>query len=91
MYSREKFTPLGYQAIAPTSSTALTVPTGAVFAYIRTDTQDVRWTDDGTVPTTLVGMVMRIEDPPLWYAGDLSALLFFDDDAGSKVKVMYYK
>ena len=85
------YTPLGYQAIVPTASTALTVPAGAQFALIRTEVQDVRWTDDATVPTLTVGMVLMIEDPAMWYSGDLSALLFFNDTAGSLVKISYYK
>lgn len=91
MNMRDSMTPLGYQAIAPTTSTALTVPNGATHALIRTEVQDVRWTDDGTVPTLTVGMVLMIEDPAMWYAGDLHALLFFNDTAGALVKISYYK
>ena len=91
MNSRDKLTPLGYQAIAPTSSTALTVPAGAAFALFRSEVQDVRWTDDGTTPTLTVGMLQMVEDSPFWYAGDLAALLFFNDTAGGIVKVLYYK
>lgn len=91
MDSRDKFTNLGYQSIAPTSSTALTVPSGAQFALIRTDTQHVRWTDDGTTPTLVIGMLLMIEDPALWYAGNLHKLLFFNDTAGALVRIQYYK
>ncbi len=91
MFMRESMTPLGYQAIAPTASTALTVPDGATHALIRTEVQDVRMTDDGTTPTLTVGLVLMIEDGPLWYAGDLHALKFFNDTAGALVKVLYYK
>lgn len=91
MMTRDKFAPLGYQAIAPTASTALTVPAQAAYALIRCEVQDCRWTDDGTVPTLTVGQILMIEDPAMWYAGDLSALLFFNDTAGSLVKILYYK
>ncbi len=91
MNTRDSFTPLGYQAIAPTASTALTVPNGATHALITTEVQDVRFTDDGTTPTLTVGLVLKIEDGPLWYAGDLHALLFFNDIAGALVKILYYK
>ncbi len=56
----------------------------------RVEVQDCRWTDDGTTPTLTVGMVTMIEDAPFWYAGDVSALLFFNDTAGSLLKVLYY-
>lgn len=91
MNSRDGFANLGYEAIAPTSSTALTVPAGAQFALIRTEVQDVRWTDDGTTPTLTVGMILMIEDPAMWYAGNLHALLFFNDTAGALVRIQYYK
>ena len=90
MGSRDGFAPAGYQAIAPTSATALTVPTGATHALIRTEVQDVRWTDDGTVPTTTVGMVLMIEDGAMWYSGNLSKLAFFEDASGALVKINYY-
>ena len=91
MNTREAFAPLGYQAIAPTGATSLTVPNGATHCLIRTEVQDVRFTDDGTTPSLTVGMVIMIEDPPLWYAGDLHALQFFNDTAGALVKILYYK
>ena len=91
MNTRDAFSPLGYQAIAPTASTALTVPTGATHALIRSEVQAVRMTDDGTTPTLTVGLPLAVADPPLWYAGDLTALLFFNDVAGGLIKVLYYK
>jgi len=91
METREAFKPLGYQAIAPTASTALTVPNGATHALIKAEVQHVRMTDDGTVPTLTVGLPLLTTDPALWYAGDLTALLFFNDTAGGLLKVLYYK
>lgn len=89
--TRDKFVPLGYQAIAPTSSTALTVPSGAAYALIVAEVQHVRYTDDGTTPTLTVGQLLKTTDPALWYAGDLQALRFFNDTAGGLIKVLYYK
>jgi len=83
--------PVGHQQIAPTSSTALTVPTGARFALIGTSVQAVRFTDDGTVPTLIKGLRISIEQGPFWYSGDLGALLFFNDVAGALVDVLYYR
>lgn len=91
MEMRDSMTPLGYQSIAPTASTALTVPNGATHALFRVEVQDVRMTDDGTTPTLTVGMVLMIEDPPMWYAGDLHKVKFFNDTAGGLVKILYYK
>lgn len=92
MFTRDKFTPLGYEAITGLSAAkTLTVPAGAVFALIRGEDQDIRWTDDGTTPSTSVGQVLRLEDPAMWYAGDLTKLKFFEDDATALMKVSYYK
>ena len=91
MKTRDGFTPLGYQALAPTTATSLTVPSGAKFALITVETQHVRMTDDGTTPTLTVGLLLKTTDDPLWYAGDLHAVQFFNDTAGGLVKVLYYK
>jgi hypothetical protein len=87
----QKFTSLGYEAIAPTSATKLTVPNGAKFAMLTIETQDVRMTDDGeTTPTASVGLLLRTTDGVLWYAGTLSKVSFFNAVAGGLVKVAYY-
>lgn len=86
-----KFTTLGYEAIAPTSATKLDVPNGARFALMTVEVQDVRMTDDGsTTPTASVGLLMKATDGPLWYAGELGKVNFFNAVAGGLVKVAYY-
>ncbi len=87
---RKKYTPMGFQALVPTSSTAMTVPKGARFALITVEVQHVRMTDDGTTPTLLIGLQLKTTDVPLWYAGDLHAVRFFNDTAGGLVKILYY-
>jgi hypothetical protein len=85
-----KMTPLGYQALAPTGATALTVPKGARYAMMTAEVQHVRMTDDGTTPSLTVGLVIKVTDPPLWYSGNLHTLKFFNDTAGGLLKVLYY-
>ena len=87
---RNRYIPMGYQALAPTASTALTVPKGARFALITTEVQDCRMTDDGTTPELDVGLLLKVTDPPLWYAGNLSTVLLMNAIAGALVKVLYY-
>lgn len=89
--SRDVFTPLGYQALVPTASTALTVPDGAQYCLITTKVQALRWTDDGTTPTLDVGQLQEVTDPPLWYSGNLHKVLIMNAVAGALVKVLYYK
>jgi hypothetical protein len=52
--------------------------------------QAVRYTDDGTVPTLTKGVAIGVGNP-VWYTGDLSALLFFNDVAGGLLDVLYYQ
>jgi len=85
------YMPLGHQNIAPTSSTALTVPADAKYALISASVQAVRFTDDGTVPTLTKGVRISVEQGAFWYAGNLSQLLFFNDVAGGLIDVLYYK
>ena len=91
MGTRDSFTPVGYQALTPTASTALTVPNGATHCSITTTVQALRFTDDGTTPTLTVGQLLPKDLAPYWYAGDLHKLLLFNETAGAVVKVLYYK
>lgn len=47
------------------SAVALTPPAGARKLLIQTTTQNIRYTLDGTTPTTALGFVMVANDPPL--------------------------
>jgi len=81
---------LGYQQITDvSSSTALTVPTGATMALIVADTQAVRWRDDGTAPSASVGMPLAI-GVIMSYDGDLKAIRFIQQTASAVLNVAYY-
>lgn len=87
---RNRYKPEGHEQIAPTSSTGLTVPKGARYAFMSASVQGVRFTDDGTVPTLVLGVVIPVGAAPTWYAGKLESLLFFNDVAGGLLDVLYY-
>ncbi len=90
---------LGYQQLGTlTSATGLTVPARdpisgmdvkANFALIVAETQDVRWRDDGTDPTSSVGMLLKA-GVIFQYDGDLSKIKFIEVTASAKVNVSYY-
>jgi hypothetical protein len=81
---------LGYQQITSLSaSTALTVPSGATLALIVPETQNVRWRDDGTDPTSSVGMPL-VAGASLSYDGDLSRVRFIEVTASAKLNISYY-
>lgn len=84
------FSAKGYQQLTSLSSaTALTVPAGSRLALIQGETQNVRWRDDGTDPTTTVGMKL-LADGALEYDGALSAIKFIEITSGAKLNVSYY-
>lgn len=85
------YTPLGYQQITPVpSGTALTVPTAARVAEICVSTQAVRYRDDGTNPTTSVGIPVP-SGSCFQYSGALTAIRFIQQTSPSTLDVSYYR
>lgn len=88
------YAPCGYQALSPDASTSvgLTVPTGknVTRCLISVETADVRIRDDGTNPTSSVGMLIKKDSQPWSYEGDLSALKIISTSGTAAVKVLYY-
>jgi hypothetical protein len=79
--------PLGFQQISPSAATLLTVPAGTTLAVI-VSAASFTWRDDGTAPTTTVGMVWPA-NLPLYYAGQIGALQVIN--SSGTVNVSYYK
>ena len=84
--------PAGYVQITSLSSAVglSSIPDGATLAVIQPETQNVRYRDDGTNPTTSVGMILAAGDL-LYYTGTMSALKFIEVSASAKINVTYYK
>lgn len=81
---------LGYQQITSLSSAAaLTVPDGATLAIITPESQSVRWRDDGTNPTSSVGMPLTLLTT-LSYDGNLKNIRFIQQAASATLNVCYY-
>jgi hypothetical protein len=59
------FDPVGDHVDGPDISSAvtLTAPTGATKIMIQAVTQNIRYTLDGTAPTTSVGFLLKADDP----------------------------
>lgn len=82
--------PCGFQQITSLSSaTGLTVPANALVALIQAESQSVRWRDDGTNPTSSVGMSIPVNNI-LAYTGDLSTIKLIQVSASAIVNVSYY-
>jgi len=58
-------------------------------AIIIPETQAVRWRDDGTDPTSTVGMPLAA-GVALQYDGDLTKIRFIESTAGAKLNISYY-
>lgn len=87
--------PLGYcQLTSIASATALSscsggIPAGATMIALGADTANVRYRDDGTAPTSSVGMVLVFGQNPILYSGTLSKLQFIS--ATGVLNVSFYR
>ena len=80
----------GYQQLTSLSSAAaLTVPSGATVALIQAESQSIRWRDDGSNPTTTVGMVLAAGES-VFFTGSLSAFKAIEISASAKLNISYY-
>lgn len=86
-------TPKGYQQIASSSSLTplLTVPSGATYALISTEGSECRWRDDGTSPTTTVGMPFYAGGDPQVFSGNLATLRFISVSGATTYNISYYE
>lgn len=88
---------LGYQQITSlAAATALTVPKGATRAIITAETQAVRWRDDGTDPTTAIGMPLAAGASFTYSAFNqatqaLAPIKFIEQAASAKLNIAYYE
>lgn len=81
---------LGYQQITSLSSaTGLTIPEGTTYAIIQAEAQGVRWRDDGTDPTSSVGMKLPA-DAELQYSGQFARIKFIELTASAALNITYY-
>ena len=79
---------------ACTTETSETVtaylPVTVHVAIIKCTGQTVMWRDDGSAPTSTIGMPMLIGDPPFEYWGTLTAIQFIQASATAVLDVSYY-
>lgn len=84
--------PNGYSQITSLSSAAGigTIPAGTRLIALQAESQNLRWRDDGTNPTTTVGMILAAGDV-LWYDGTKqSSIKFIEVTATAKLNVSFY-
>lgn len=84
--------PLGYQQITLLStSTALTVPTGATQVLVKVSGAVVRYRDDGTAPTASVGFPVDPGSVISYRVSPLSAVRFIQAAPTATLDILYYK
>lgn len=83
--------PLGYEQITDLSSAdGLTPPVGTRLVVLVCEAQAIRYRDDGTDPSATVGMPLAVGVEKI-YTGDFSAIKFFEQVAGAKLNISYYR
>lgn len=82
---------LGYaQMNSLSAATALpSIPSGTIEAFVICETQNVRWRDDGTNPTSSVGMLL-LPSQSFPYIGSLPNIRFIQTTSGASCGVTYY-
>ena len=89
------FTPLGFVNVTgiSTSSAGLgVVPGGSIMALIACEIGNVRWRDDGVLPTTTVGMLLS-SGQEFQYAGNLAGIKFISiaTSVSPSLDISFYK
>ena len=85
-----KLVPLGYQQITSLdSAVGLSPPPNARVCIIQAVIQNIRWRDDGTVPTNGIGMVLAAGLDML-YTGNLAKIQFIEVSASAELNISYY-
>jgi hypothetical protein len=63
---------------------------GGRVALIQCLNQNVRWRDDGSDPTTSVGMRIHAGET-IYYVGDLRKIKFIEEAAGAELNIALYE
>ena len=77
------------QITALSSAAALTPHAAATICIIQAESQNIRWRDDGTNPTSSVGMLLTA-GTDMTFIGDMAAFRAIEVTASAKLNVAYY-
>lgn len=82
--------PDGYTRITDLSSVVGIEGGNGRVALLQALNQNIRWRDDGTNPTTSVGMRLHAGETFL-YNGDLAKIRFIEEASGAELNVSRYQ
>ncbi len=100
MGPRQTYRVCGFQQIGTLSSAVgLTIPTRDAngntckpnAVLLNPTTQAVRFRDDGTNPTSAIGIRIPADGVPFYYDGDLTRIRFIETTASAVLNVAYYE
>ncbi len=90
-----KFKRIGAHVSGPTISSAVvlsdTAPANAKKLLMQAITQNIRYTLDGTTPTSTVGFQLRAGDPPViipYWPGDVT-ITVIEETSGAKLQYQW--
>ena len=89
--------PAGFQASGDITSTsgglfALTIPTGACYAIVKAITQPLRFRDDGTNPTSMIGRSLAANDViELTSRKQMADFKLIAQGTSGAAEILYYK
>ncbi len=89
-----KYVPMGFEVLSSaqlSGSISPSPPAGANVALLNAETGNVRWRDDGTAPTTTVGMLITKDGDPYEYWGNLSSIKFINAGGAASLNISYYR
>jgi len=86
----DKLEPQGYWQITSLSAAKSIAGGNGRVALIQCLDQNVRWRDDGTDPTSSVGMRLHAGES-MWYVGDITKIRFIEESAGAELNITTYQ
>lgn len=83
---------LGYQQITSLSSAVglTSIPAGTISVNVQPETQNVRYRDDGTNPTSSVGMILYVGGVYEFKLAQIASMKFIEVTASAKLNVSCY-
>lgn len=85
------FQSLKYQQVSVTSATIIPPPAGTTMMLISVETNGVRFRDDGTNPTTAIGMPLSVGTQNFIYTGYPGGVAFIAQAGTATLDVTFYQ
>lgn len=81
----QEFQVTGLDSVKSLSS----IPAGATSVWLQAETQSIRYSTDGTDPSSSHGLILVVGNDPVLYSGNISALKFLEVTASAILNGRY--